>query len=88
MSITKSITALQVVGIALAAFGGFIRYNSKDYDTILGSKGLQTPANFIIAAGAIVFLVAFVGFCGACTESKYLLFIVSISIYLFIAAIQ
>ena len=65
--------------MALAGLGGWIRYKSKDYDTILGAKGLETPANFLIAAGAIVFLVAFFGFCGACAENKCLLQFVSSS---------
>ena len=71
--------SFQLSGMALAGLGGWIRYKSKDYDTILGAKGLETPANFLIAAGAIVFLVAFFGFCGACKENKCLLQLVSSS---------
>ena len=65
--------------MALAGLGGWIRYKSKDYDTILGAKGLETPANLLIAAGAVIFLVAFFGFCGAWMENKCLLQLVSIS---------
>eukprot|EP00112_Aurelia_sp_Birch-Aquarium-sp1_P021982 Seg605.1 transcript_id=Seg605.1/GoldUCD/mRNA.D3Y31 product="CD63 antigen" protein_id=Seg605.1/GoldUCD/D3Y31 len=60
-------------GLALAGLGGWIRYKSKDYDTIMGATGLETPANFLISTGAIVFLVAFFGFCGAYKENKCLL---------------
>eukprot|EP00794_Sanderia_malayensis_P018200 gene18200-20016_t len=70
-----------LAGLGLLGVGGYIRYASKDYDSILGKDGLATPANLLIAVGAAVFLVAFVGCIGAIKESKcflimYIIFVV------------
>ena len=63
------------------ALGGWIRYKSGDYDTVLGSNGIQTPATVILAGGIAIFLVAFLGICGACRENKCCLLLVSLYIH-------
>ena len=69
-----------MTGLGLIGCGVWIRIASKDYDTILGSKGLETPGNIVLAAGGAVFLVSFFGLCGACRESKCCLLLVSKSL--------
>ena len=66
-----------MAGLGLVGCGVWIRVASKDYNTILGSEGLETPTNLILAAGSAIFLVSFLGFCGACCESNCLLILVS-----------
>ena len=58
--------------------GIWSRIQSKDYDTLLGSGGLTSAANIMIAAGCFVMVIGFVGCCGAMKESKWLLVIVCI----------
>ena len=50
---------------------------AKDYDSFLGSGGVTSAANIMIAAGALVMVIGFVGCCGALKESKGLLVAVS-----------
>ncbi|XP_065070831.1 CD151 antigen-like [Rhopilema esculentum] len=59
-----------VLGTAVMALAGWIRYKSGDYDTVLGSNGIQTPSTVILVGGIAIFLVAFLGICGACKENK------------------
>ena len=66
-----------MAGLGLIGCGIWIRIASKDYDTVLGSKGLETPANLVLAVGGGIFLVSFLGLCGACKANKCFLLIVS-----------
>ncbi len=52
--------------------------SSKDYDSVVGAHGIATPANLLIAAGVVIFLVAFLGCLGAIKESKCILGLVCI----------
>lgn len=62
-----------LAGLGLIALGSFTRYSSKDYDTVVGKDGLAMPANIMIGAGVVVFLVSFLGCYGAIKESRCLL---------------
>ena len=57
--------------------GIWSRVEAKDYDSFLGSGGLTSAANIMIAAGVFVMIVGFFGCCGALKESKWLLSAVS-----------
>ena len=67
----------QLCGIGVLGVGIYSRVQAKDYDSILGSGGITTAANIMIAAGFFVMLVGFVGCCGALKESRFLLVTVS-----------
>ena len=43
------------------------------YDAFLGDKGYKTSANMMLAAGAVVMVVGFLGCCGAARESRMML---------------
>ena len=58
--------------------GIWSRVEAKDYDSFLGSGGLTSAANIMIAAGVFVMIVGFFGCCGALKENKWLLTTVSI----------
>ena len=71
--------------IALAAY---IRVEDNDYNSVFGKGGPFAPANIMIAAGVFVFLVSFLGCCGAMKQHKCMLILVSLTnlyhIYFFI----
>lgn len=64
-----------LAGIGVLGVGIWSRIQAKDYDTLLGSGGLTSAANIMIAAGCFVMVIGFVGCCGAMKESKWLLVI-------------
>jgi len=64
-----------LAGIGVLGVGIWSRIQAKDYDTILGSGGITSAANIMIAAGCFVMVIGFVGCCGALKESKWLLVI-------------
>ena len=43
------------------------------YDALLGNKGYKTSANLMLAAGAVVMVVGFLGCFGAARESRCML---------------
>ena len=69
---------LQLAGIGVLAVGIWSRVQAKDYDSFLGSGGVTSAANIMIASGALVMVIGFVGCCGALKESKVMLVIVCI----------
>ncbi|XP_065070841.1 CD151 antigen-like [Rhopilema esculentum] len=64
-----------IAGIGVLGVGIWSRVQAKDYDSFLGDGGLTSAANVMIAAGAFVMVIGFVGCCGAWKESKWLLVI-------------
>eukprot|EP00112_Aurelia_sp_Birch-Aquarium-sp1_P002691 Seg130.2 transcript_id=Seg130.2/GoldUCD/mRNA.D3Y31 product="CD151 antigen" protein_id=Seg130.2/GoldUCD/D3Y31 len=62
-----------IAGIGVLGVGIWSRIEAKDYDSFLGSGGLTSAANIMIAAGVFVMIVGFVGCCGALKENKWLL---------------
>lgn len=46
---------------------------------VLDNSIIQTGVYFIIALGGFIFLVGFLGCCGACCENRLLLVLVSIN---------
>ena len=49
---------------------------TQDFSSLTGDSGFQTVANIMIAAGALVIIIGFIGCCGAKKENKCLLIMV------------
>lgn len=62
-----------VAGIAVMAVGIFTRVSAKEYSALMAEGGFENAANIMIAAGALVMIIGFVGCCGAIRENKWLL---------------
>ena len=62
-----------LVGLVLMGLGVFVQVEAKDYLNFLGNNYTNTPV-FIIVLGAIIFVVAFFGCCGAIKENKCLMY--------------
>ena len=62
-----------LVGLILMGFGVYVQIDAKDYLNFLGDNYTNTPV-FIIILGAIIFVVAFFGCCGAMKENKCLMY--------------
>ena len=58
------------------AVGIYARVSAKDYSSLMGNGGFQAAANIMIAAGALVMIIGFIGCCGAMKENKWLLLMV------------
>ena len=74
---------LQVAGIAVMAVGIYTRTAAKEYEALMAEGGFENAANIMIAAGALVMIIGFVGCCGAIRENKWLLLLVTSSSYSF-----
>ena len=62
--------------------GIYSRIKSKDWDSLLGNDGTFTSAaNLMIASGALVMIIGFLGCCGAWKENKFMLIVVSACLY-------
>jgi len=64
-----------LAGIGVLGVGIWSRVQAKDYDSFLGSGGVTSAANIMIASGALVMIIGFVGCCGAIKESRVMLVI-------------
>ena len=73
----------QLAGIALLALGAYLRVKDNDYNSVFGKGGLAAPANIMIAAGVLVFVISFLGCCGAIKENKCMLVMVSRLLFVF-----
>ena len=62
-----------LVGLVLMGFGIYVQLEAKDYLNFLGDNYTNTPV-FIIILGAIIFVVAFFGCCGAIKENKCMMY--------------
>jgi len=62
-----------LVGLVLIGFGVYVQIDAKDYLNFLGDNYTNTPV-FIIILGAIIFVVAFFGCCGASKENKCMMY--------------
>ncbi|XP_038052417.1 CD151 antigen-like [Patiria miniata] len=60
-----------VASIILIAIGGYVLNNSSKYDNLFGesSNTLTVVCGFLIGVGCFIFLVGFLGCCGACMEN-------------------
>lgn len=67
---------LQLSGLALIIVGAVVLYDIGNFSHFLENKVLAPPVVLIIA-GAIIFLIAFLGCCGAIKENYYMLIGVS-----------
>lgn len=59
------------------AVGIWTRVSAGEYSSLMNESGFQTAANIMIAAGALVMFIGFVGCCGAIKENKCFLLLVS-----------
>lgn len=62
-----------LAGCVLIGFGAWSQIAAKDYLNFLGESYVNTPI-FLMVVGGIIFIVAFVGCCGACQENKCLIY--------------
>ena len=72
----------QLAGIGLIALGSYVRVEDNDYNSVFGKGGPFAPSNIMIAAGVFVFVISFLGCCGAMKKNKCLLILVSCKILL------
>ena len=64
----------------MLGIGIWSRVESKDWDSLLGDDGtIVNAANILIAAGAFVMIIGFLGCCGAIRENRFLLITVFLS---------
>ena len=75
-----------LVGLVLMGFGVFVQVEAKDYLNFLGSNYTNTPV-FIIILGAIIFVVAFFGCCGAIKENKCLMYTYGFLLFVILIAL-
>jgi len=71
MIICNCIFAL--IGAVLIGFGAYAQIEAKDYLNFLGDNYVNTPI-FIIILGSVIFVISFFGCCGACKESKCMMY--------------
>ncbi|KAJ8889762.1 hypothetical protein PR048_009265 [Dryococelus australis] len=64
--------SVQVCGLGVVAAGGAVMYTMRQHEHFVSSPLLATPVVLIIA-GCFIFLVAFLGCCGAIRESYNML---------------
>ncbi|XP_065646391.1 CD151 antigen-like [Hydra vulgaris] len=61
-------------GTAVLGVGIYSRIKAKDWSSILGNDGyVLSVANLLIASGAVVMVIGFLGCCGAIKENKTML---------------
>ena len=63
----------QLAGAAILGIGIWTEIDPGQFDAFLGNSGYALPAKILIAAGAFVMVVGFLGCCGAIKESRPLL---------------
>ncbi|EDO35917.1 predicted protein [Nematostella vectensis] len=59
-----------IAGIAVMSVGIWTRVSANEYASLMGQSGFTAAANIMIAAGALVMFIGFVGCCGAVKENK------------------
>eukprot|EP00088_Acartia_fossae_P050658 TRINITY_DN5676_c0_g1_i1.p1 TRINITY_DN5676_c0_g1~~TRINITY_DN5676_c0_g1_i1.p1 ORF type:complete len:237 (+),score=53.48 TRINITY_DN5676_c0_g1_i1:128-838(+) len=62
-----------LIGMVLIGFGAYVQIEAKDYVNFLGDNYVNTPI-FVIILGGIIFVISFFGCCGACHESKCMMY--------------
>ena len=73
---------LQIAGAAILGIGIWTEIDPGQFDAFLGNSGYSLPAKILIAAGAFVMIVGFLGCCGAIRESRLLLGLVCFSLWI------
>ena len=74
-----------LVGLVLIGFGIYLQLGAKDYLNFLGDNYTNTPV-FIIILGAIIFVVAFFGCCGAIKENKCMMYTYGLLLFIILIA--
>ena len=77
--------AFALVGLVLVGFGVYVQLEAKDYLNFLGDNYVNTPV-FVIILGAIVFVVAFFGCCGAIKENKCMMYTYGLLLFIILIA--
>lgn len=75
------VSLLQLAGTAILGIGIWTEIDPGQFDAFLGNSGYALPAKILIAAGAFVMVVGFLGCCGAIKESRLLLGMVWYMLY-------
>ncbi|XP_055296819.1 23 kDa integral membrane protein-like isoform X2 [Sitodiplosis mosellana] len=73
-----------IIGIAMITVGAIVRTKIVDYHDFIDYDLTPYPI-LLIVAGCVVFLIAFLGCCGACKESTCMIFLYSIIVILIVA---
>ena len=74
-----------LVGLVLMGFGVYVQLEAKDYLNFLGDNYTNTPV-FVIILGAIIFVVAFFGCCGAIKENKCMMYTYGLLLFIILIA--
>lgn len=69
----------QITGIIILSVGVSVKAYYNNYSTFLDTKYFSTP-NLLIAIGAIIFLISFLGCYGAIKESYFMIIAVNIDV--------
>lgn len=75
-----------IAGAAILGIGIWTEIDPGQFDAFLGNSGYSLPAKILIAAGAFVMIVGFLGCCGAIRESRLLLGLFFACLFLIFAA--
>jgi hypothetical protein len=65
------------MGIAMVAIGAYLYVEKEDFLNLMPKLDNINITAVMIAAGIIVFVIAFIGFCGAWMENQCMLIMVS-----------
>jgi len=74
-----------LIGCVLIGFGAYTQIESKDYLNFLGDNYVNTPI-FIIILGGVIFVISFFGCCGACNESKCMMYTYGFLLFIILIA--
>ena len=66
-------SGVQLAGLAILGIGVWTKVDAGQFDSFLGNSGYSLSAYMMMAAGAFVAIVGFLGCCGAIKESRCLL---------------
>ena len=69
----SSVVFTQLAGAAILGIGIWTEIDPGQFDAFLGNSGYALPAKILMAAGAFVMVVGFLGCYGAIKESRPLL---------------
>jgi len=71
-----------LLGIVVMGFGIYSIVKAGDYKALIEETNITSGANILIASGALVCLIGFFGCCGAIKDSKCMLIIYAILVFL------
>jgi CD63 antigen len=74
-----------VTGLALIGLGAYVQVQATKYLDFLGNQYTNTPVLFIVV-GVVIFLIAFLGCCGAVKKNKCMVYTYSALLFIVLVA--